>query len=102
MTDPRRRVPSVDAVLRASPEDVSDRRRLAAAVREVLAAARTAGSEILDPAAYAKLARDRIAKRDAPTLRRVINATGVVLHTNLGRAPSPRPPSQRSATRAAR
>jgi L-seryl-tRNA(Ser) seleniumtransferase len=87
MTDPRRRVPSVDAVLRASPEDLSDRRRLTTAVREVLAAARTAGSEILDAAAYAKLARDRIAKGDAPTLRRVINATGVVLHTNLGRAP---------------
>ena len=87
MTDPRRRVPSVDAVLRASPQDVSDRKRLVVAVREVLAAARTGGSEILDPADYAKLARGRIAERDAPTLRRVINATGVVLHTNLGRAP---------------
>ena len=90
MTDPRRRVPSVDAVLRASPADAVDRKRLTVAVRDVLtkarADARSAGSEILDPAAYAKLARDRIAKRDAPTLRRVINATGVVLHTNLGRA----------------
>ncbi|HEV2011988.1 MAG TPA: L-seryl-tRNA(Sec) selenium transferase [Candidatus Limnocylindria bacterium] len=91
MTDPRRRVPSVDAVLRASPADAADRRRLTAAVRDVLTEARTdarsAGGEILEPAAYAKLARDRIARRDAPTLRRVINATGVVLHTNLGRAP---------------
>jgi L-seryl-tRNA(Ser) seleniumtransferase len=87
MTDARRRVPSVDAVLRATPADALERRRLVPAVREVLADARSAGRDILDAAAYAKLARERVAKRDAPTLRPVINATGVVLHTNLGRAP---------------
>ena len=87
MSDVRRRVPSVDAVLRATPADARERRRLVPAVREVLADARSAGTDILDAAAYAKLARERVAKRDAPTLRPVINATGVVLHTNLGRAP---------------
>jgi L-seryl-tRNA(Ser) seleniumtransferase len=86
MTDERRRVPSVDAVLRAD-EGGADRKRLAAAVREILADARAAGTHFLDAAAYAKLARERMAERDAPTLRAVINATGVVLHTNLGRAP---------------
>ena len=30
---------------------------------------------------------ERVARRVAPSLRPVINATGVVLHTNLGRAP---------------
>ena len=74
-------------MLRAAPADAAERRRLVAAVREVLADARSGGSEILDAASYAKLARERLAKRDAPTLRPVINATGVILHTNLGRAP---------------
>ena len=32
---------------------------------------------------------DAVAVRTAPRLRRVVNATGVVLHTNLGRAPLP-------------
>ncbi len=87
MTDLRRRVPSVDAVVRAVDVDAGARRRLVAAVREVLAEARAGDAEPLEAAAYARLARERLAKRDAPTLRRVINATGVVLHTNLGRAP---------------
>jgi L-seryl-tRNA(Ser) seleniumtransferase len=34
-----------------------------------------------------QLARDHLAALSSPSLRRVINATGVIVHTNLGRAP---------------
>ena len=43
-----------------------------------------------DDAAAELIARDaeaRLAQRFEPSLRRVINATGVIVHTNLGRAP---------------
>jgi L-seryl-tRNA(Ser) seleniumtransferase len=35
----------------------------------------------------ARRAKDLLARRSSATLRRVVNATGVVIHTNLGRAP---------------
>jgi L-seryl-tRNA(Ser) seleniumtransferase len=34
-------------------------------------------------------ARERVAAAARPSLRRVLNATGVIVHTNLGRAPLP-------------
>jgi L-seryl-tRNA(Ser) seleniumtransferase len=39
------------------------------------------------PPAVDDRARELLAELEQPSLRRVINATGVVLHTNLGRAP---------------
>ncbi len=85
--DGRRALPSVDAVLRESGQlNARERDRLTRAIREVLAERRAAG-EPLDAWHAARLARERVAASDRPTLRRVINATGVILHTNLGRAP---------------
>lgn len=40
----------------------------------------------------------RLATVTAPSLRRVINATGVIIHTNLGRAPLARTAAERVAT----
>ncbi|HEY6957681.1 MAG TPA: L-seryl-tRNA(Sec) selenium transferase [Candidatus Limnocylindria bacterium] len=86
-TDARRRLPSVDAVLRAAGTLDVPRTRFVAAVREVLADRRERGDVTVDAAAVARAARERLASRDTRTLRRVLNATGVVLQTNLGRAP---------------
>jgi L-seryl-tRNA(Ser) seleniumtransferase len=62
-----------------------------AAVREVLEELRhlaLAGGKVKTSAeAVAVTALERARERAKPTLKRVINATGVVLHTNLGRAP---------------
>ncbi len=85
--DRRRSLPSVDAVLReAGKLDARGRLRLTAAVREILAERRASGDAV-DAAAASREARARVEERDRPTLRPVINATGVILHTNLGRAP---------------
>lgn len=47
------------------------------------------GSSLPDPEGLFRRAGVLLAGSFAPPLRRVINATGVLLHTNLGRAPLP-------------
>jgi L-seryl-tRNA(Ser) seleniumtransferase len=46
-------------------------------------------------------ARELLAELERPSQRRVINATGVILHTNLGRAPLP-PSAREAVSRAAK
>ena len=55
----------------------------------------------LSPAGLALAARARLRYLDEPALRTVINATGVVLHTNLGRAPLAEAAAQAAARAAA-
>jgi len=94
-----RQLPQVDDLLR-HPElapAVSPLPRLlaAAVVRRVLAAARRrinaeppeALAPRLDETALLRDLREALLAAAKPRLRRVVNATGVVIHTNLGRAP---------------
>ena len=91
-----RAIPSVEALLESGPITAlgrdAPRAVIVAAVRETLAAARDAirRGEGDTPPAREALAEQasRLARRKlTPSLRRVINATGIILHTNLGRAP---------------
>jgi L-seryl-tRNA(Ser) seleniumtransferase len=91
-----RDLPSVDRllgdeVLAAAPHELA-----AAAARSALERMRVtiqAGGDPGDPVAAARAELDRLR---APSLRRVLNATGVIVHTNLGRAPLARAALERA------
>lgn len=87
--DARRSLPSIDTLLRdpgvVELMEVAPRNTVVAAAREAVERSRKrrAGS----PDDWAAEIAELVAARIAPSLARAINATGIVLHTNLGRAP---------------
>ena len=81
-----RNLPSVDELassIEGFPHSVvvEECRRVLEEARRRIGAGEPAG------AAPAAQVRQRLERLKRPSLRRVINATGVILHTNLGRAP---------------
>ncbi|MGH7591901.1 MAG: L-seryl-tRNA(Sec) selenium transferase, partial [Gemmatimonadales bacterium] len=88
MTDPRRELPSVGKLLEepriGALLDAAPRSAVVAAIRDVLTGARKRAGA---PDDWAAAVRERLLERAEPSLNPVLNATGVVLHTNLGRAP---------------
>ncbi len=93
-----RRVPSVDELLLrprlAAIAGKIERNFLVETVREVLADVRreltssdSADERVLEPAILDEKIAEAVARQFAPSLQPVINASGVILHTNLGRAP---------------
>jgi len=92
--DRLRSLPSVDALLKtetsASMVETHGRAASVQALRAALEEARSTileGADVPSDAAILERARALAAVAQAPTLKPVINATGVILHTNLGRAP---------------
>ncbi|OBB77823.1 L-seryl-tRNA(Sec) selenium transferase [Mycobacterium sp. 852014-52144_SCH5372336] len=87
MTDPRRRVPRTDALL-ADPRLAEASRVLGRTLVKTVVgqSQQRARAGEIEPE---RVADDAVASlpTSAATLRPVINATGVVVHTNLGRAP---------------
>ncbi len=61
---------------------VEEIRRTLEAMREEIRSGKSASLAPIE-----SRVEENLARLEAPSLRRVINATGVVLHTNLGRAP---------------
>jgi len=85
-----RDLPSVDELARSSGDPLA-----VDAARAVLERAREQIRAGNDPGDLGESLRKELNQAREPNLRRVINATGVIAHTNLGRAPLAEPAIER-------
>jgi len=86
-----RKIPKVDELINQLGETDSPQTVVAEAVREVLDELRKSilegkYTEVLSTETILEMARRGIKEKSRMSLRPVINATGIILHTNLGRA----------------
>ena len=88
--DPRRNLPRMDELLRLPAveraREIFAEHAIRATIRAVLSAARRGDVPVASVEEEIAL---RLADHSAHSLQPVINATGVIIHTNLGRAPLP-------------
>ena len=82
-----RDLPSVDELTRDERLAGEPAALAVEAARAALARAREAIRAGDDPGDLGEQAAQELASARAPSLRRALNATGVIVHTNLGRAP---------------
>ncbi|MFQ6006668.1 MAG: L-seryl-tRNA(Sec) selenium transferase [Woeseia sp.] len=92
-----RKLPALDRWLRSQPASVLcaefGRGEVVEVMRERLSRIRDAAARGIEPPsdlegkAFVRVLRAELVKRRCDDFRRVINATGIVIHTNLGRAP---------------
>ena len=91
MSDARRELPSVNSLLETSGVRSllaqHPRRVVLDAVRSAVDDARSSGDAPRTEEQWVESITSVVRRNTQSSLRRVINATGVVLHTNLGRAP---------------
>jgi L-seryl-tRNA(Ser) seleniumtransferase len=91
MSDARRELPSVNSLLETSGVRSllahHPRRVVLDAVRSAVDDARSSGDAHRTEEQWIESITSVVRRNTQSSLRRVINATGVVLHTNLGRAP---------------
>jgi L-seryl-tRNA(Ser) seleniumtransferase len=84
-----RDLPSVDRLLADDVLAAAPRPLATAAARAAVDQARETIQAGGEPGDLVEAARTELARLAAPALRRVLNATGVIVHPNLGRAPLP-------------
>jgi L-seryl-tRNA(Ser) seleniumtransferase len=82
-----RDLPAVDELVRDERLSGEPRALAVEAARAALARAREEITAGHDPGDLVERTLEELAAARAPSLRRALNATGVIVHTNLGRAP---------------